>query len=111
MVVPTLKEQRAADINSLYADGLPWVETAAPATGDPFSVRIRHLPENQDGKPHRRLASVVMVRKTDLPAPAVNQKLTINGEEWRVSEYRTANAWEWELALERDVRMGFGGSR
>ena len=110
MPVPTLKDQRAADIDRMYDPDLPWVEPAASG-GVSFSARMVYEPNPAGAETHggAYLAgrAVCLVRKAELADPAAGTQITVVGENWRVAEKQHANASEWRLVLERNVRSAF----
>ncbi|MCF8094469.1 MAG: hypothetical protein K9J79_03820 [Desulfobacteraceae bacterium] len=112
MAVPTLKQQRQTDINLLYNPDLPWVFSAETdgAAQNPFYLRAAERKgddSDQEGRPRRRDVMEVLVRKSDWPAPAYQNLVTVSGSDWAVEYAFQENAHEWRLVLEANVQFGF----
>lgn len=110
MAVPTLAEQRRADIARFYAADLPNICSAeTPAVSEAFLVRMEYPAEDQEGDGMQRQTAWMQCMKTDWPAPAYRDSVTVSGAEWRVAWVNQADAWQWRMKLEKNVRVGFGG--
>lgn len=109
MALLTETEQRAADINLMYDDDLPWVQSAEIA-GESCMVRFLYGPNPvwaQVDDAFARAEAGCFVRVADLAEPARRQEITIAGVVWKVTESARANAWEWRLALEKNAKVTF----
>ncbi|MDY6903693.1 MAG: hypothetical protein SWH61_03315 [Thermodesulfobacteriota bacterium] len=110
MALPTLAEQRHADIDLMYDDTLPWVKSASVNGGDPFSVRMNYDP-NPAWSPvddvFSRSEASCYVRMADLANPDRRLEITIDNVVWTVTQAAAANDYEWRLSIERNVKVTF----
>ncbi|GEM_PF-3292182 len=64
--------------------------------------------ESQVERDAVRAAAQLVVRRQDVPAPAVRDTVVIAGATWSVVRIISGDAWTWRLEIERDVRATFG---
>lgn len=108
MAVPTLAQQRQADLSLLYDKDLPWVvEAILSGASDPVLMRIHHPDPDVEGEDIQRDIVHVRVQKADWSAPAYRDAVTISGQSWRVAQVTLVSDFEWRLVLEKNVRVGF----
>ncbi len=111
MAVPSLKSQRAADVDRIYETDLPWVEmvSVSGVSGD-VPARFEYPDEDQEKAPLQRDLCWCRVRREDWGAPAYRDTVTVTetGFVWRVALVVPAGPYEWRLKLEANVRMGMG---
>ena len=109
MTLPTLKEQRAADIARFYDEDLPNVESATTAAvSGAFLVRMEYPDADQEGAVLQRDVAICKVLITSWPAPAYRDAVVVAGDTWKVANVRYGDAFQWKLKLEKDVHIGMG---
>lgn len=111
MSVPTLTAQRQTDVARFYDSDLPNVESAATSGVDgSFLVRMEYVQSDPEGADRQRDEVWARVLKSAWAQPAYRDTVTIAGTDWRVALVTQADAWQWRLKLEKNVRVGFGGA-
>jgi len=109
MSVPTLSAQRQTDVARFYDADLPNVETASTvAVSGDFLVRMVYPDQDPEGGEVSRDMAWAKVLKSVWPEPAYKDTLMVSGEQWRVALVTHADAWQWRMKIEKNVRVNFG---
>jgi len=103
MTLKTPAEQAADDLAALYSTDLPWVRTVTYA-GAEIPAIVNFDQDLKDETESAFARAEIMVRASDVAAPAYRDEVVIDSATWYVRRILSGDGLAWKLELISDER-------